>query len=122
MTSAVLLMTTGMTAVAQTKPVTTASVSYKKQIAPIFSANCNACHSQATPQSGLNMTTSASLMKGGKRGAMVVPGDPSKSLLVAYIEGKKQPRMPIGGSCAFLLGTLLPIGPSKNTPCTKRIE
>ncbi len=31
-------------------------------------------------------------------------------------------RMPIGGSCAFLFGTCLPIGPSKNTPCTNRIE
>ena len=31
-------------------------------------------------------------------------------------------RMPIGGSCASLLGTSLPIGPSKNTPCTKRTE
>src|SRR5216683_3781134 len=74
------------------------SVSFKKQIAPIFAASCNACHSGPNPQSGLNISTFAALSKGGRRGKSIIAGDPSKSLLVQYIDGTKQPRMPIGGS------------------------
>ena len=73
-------------------------LSYTKQIAPIFAASCNACHGGAAPQSKLILTTYAALMKGGRRGAEVVAGNPAKSLLVQYIEGTKQPRMPIGGA------------------------
>src|SRR5947208_2041722 len=73
-------------------------VSYSKQIAPIFATSCNACHGGASPQSLLSMTTYAALMKGGRRGKEIVAGVPAKSLLVQYIEGTKQPRMPIGGA------------------------
>ncbi len=73
-------------------------ISYKKQIAPIFAASCNACHGGAAPQSQLNLTTYAKLIKGGRRGKEIVPGNPGQSLLVQYIEGTKQPRMPIGGA------------------------
>src|SRR5437763_11094639 len=75
-----------------------APVSYKTQIAPIFMANCNACHGGASPQSQLAMTTYAALVKGGRRGKAVMPGNAKDSLLVQYIEGTKQPRMPIGGA------------------------
>src|SRR5258708_39288134 len=74
------------------------TVSFRKLIAPSFAASCNACHSGPTPQSGLNIPTYAALSKGGRRGKSIIAGDPSKSLLVQYIEGAKQPRMPIGGS------------------------
>jgi WD40 repeat protein len=73
-------------------------VSYKKQIAPIFAASCNACHGAKMPQSGLTTTSYAALMKGGTRGKSVIPGKPEESLLVQYIDGRKQPRMPIGGA------------------------
>jgi WD40 repeat protein len=73
-------------------------VSYRRQVAPILAANCNACHAKANPQSGLDSTTFAALMKGGKRGKSIVAGDPKRSLLIQYIEGTKQPRMPIGGA------------------------
>src|SRR5258706_7992196 len=77
---------------------TAQTVSFKKQIAPIFAASCNACHSGPNPQSGFNISTYAALSKGGRRGKAVIAGDPSKSVLVQYIDGAKQPRMPIGGS------------------------
>ena len=73
-------------------------MSYRRQIAPIFAANCNACHSKAAPQSGLDSTSYAALLKGGKRGKTVIPGNPKGSLLVQYIDGTRQPRMPIGGA------------------------
>lgn len=71
---------------------------FQKQIAPILAANCNACHSANAPQSGLSTATYAALMKGGKRGKAVLPGNADGSLLVQYIEGRRQPRMPIGGA------------------------
>jgi len=73
-------------------------ISYKRQIAPILAANCNACHSGPGAQSGLTTSTHAALLKGGRRGKAVVPGDPGASLLVQYIDGSRQPRMPIGGA------------------------
>src|SRR5947209_3370278 len=57
-------------------------VSYRKQIAPLFASSCNACHGGASPQSGLALTTYAALLKGGRRGKPVVPGNPTASLLV----------------------------------------
>jgi WD40 repeat protein len=75
-----------------------APVSYRKQIAPILSTSCNACHGGATPQSRLDTNTYAKLLAGGAHGKAVVPGDPRKSLILAYVEGRKQPKMPIGGS------------------------
>src|SRR5438874_5865547 len=77
---------------------TAQTVSYKRQIAPIFAASCNACHSGPNAQSGFNISTYTTLSKGGRRGKAVIPADPSKSLLVQYIDGTKQPRMPIGGA------------------------
>lgn len=93
--SIISLLACASIASAQTKP---AAVSYKKQIAPIFAMSCNACHSAATPQSKLNTTTYATLLTGGSRGKAILPGNPDKSLVVEYVEGRKQPKMPIGGS------------------------
>jgi len=73
-------------------------VSYRKQIAPIFAASCNACHSVKTPQSGLSTGVYAALMKGGTRGRAIIPSNAEDSLLVQYIEGRRQPRMPVGGA------------------------
>jgi mono/diheme cytochrome c family protein len=75
-----------------------ALVSYKKQIAPILGGNCNACHSGSNAQSGISTATYESLMKGGKRGRAVIPANGKASLLVQYLDGRKMPRMPIGGS------------------------
>src|SRR5207302_11222473 len=82
------------------KPVgkSAAPVSYRKQIAPVFAASCAACHGAQLAQSGLSLATYSALMKGGKRGKPVIPGNASDSLIVQYIEGRKQPRMPVGGS------------------------
>lgn len=72
-------------------------VSFRKQVAPLFASSCNACHGGSTPQSGLNLTTYALVMKGGRRGKTVVAGNPRQSLLVQYVDGTRQPRMPVGG-------------------------
>ena len=55
---------------------------YAANIAPLLSAKCSACHNTTTMAGGMDLTTYAGLMKGGKDGAVIVPGDSANSLLV----------------------------------------
>ena len=66
-------------------------ISYSHQVKPLLMRNCAGCHGPdawwSTPyQQGLDVTTYAGLMKGGIRGADVVPGSPRTSRLQQYVE------------------------------------
>ncbi len=80
-------------AVAQT---TQPDVSYQRHIAPLFADKCAACHNHTTRKGGLNLESYASMMNGGQRGAPIIAGKSSESLLVKYVEGTLKPQMPIG--------------------------
>lgn len=67
-----------------------------KAVDAILQDKCIACHNHTTRKGDLNLEDFAALMNGGKRGASVVPGKANESLLVKYIEGTLQPRMPLG--------------------------
>lgn len=58
---------------------------YRTKVKPIFEANCVRCHGGLNHRGGLNMDTRESMLKGGHDGAVLVPGDPAKSLLVRLI-------------------------------------
>ena len=73
-----------------------APVSFAKDLRPLLNANCNACHKPEKSKADLDMTTYASLMKGGKKGAVVVPGEPGKSKLLTLCIGD-EPEMPPEG-------------------------
>ena len=70
---------------------------YTTKVRPIFQANCYRCHAGMNHRGGLNIATRAGMMKGGHNGAVLVPGDPAKSLLVRLIrhEGPKNDPMPM---------------------------
>lgn len=55
---------------------------YEANIAPLFATKCAACHDPSVLAGGMDLTTFAGVMKGGKDGAIVVPGDATNSLLV----------------------------------------
>ena len=55
---------------------------YAGNIAPVLAARCSACHNPTTMAGGMDLTTYAGLMKGGKDGVVIVPGDAANSLLV----------------------------------------
>jgi nitrate/TMAO reductase-like tetraheme cytochrome c subunit/mono/diheme cytochrome c family protein len=59
----------------------TAASSYDSNIGPLFTAKCGACHGAAA-SGGLNVTTYADLMKGGKDGEVIIPNDSANSLLM----------------------------------------
>jgi mono/diheme cytochrome c family protein len=80
---------------AAAKPV--ALVSYRDEVEPIFKSTCGSCHSSDKHSSGFVVETPEALFKGGAHfGAkIVVPGKPAESVLLAYLHGTKQPRMPL---------------------------
>lgn len=55
---------------------------YTKHIHPIFDANCVSCHGESKTSGGLRLDSYDRLVRGGKDGAAVVPGNPSGSLLL----------------------------------------
>lgn len=67
-------------------------VSFAKQVAPIFSQRCLACHNARTAKGRLNMETFANLMKGGENGASVVANKPGDSLLQTLIDDHSMPK------------------------------
>jgi len=79
-----------------------APVSFKNDIATIFSAHCSACHLNGTTLGGLNLTY-AGLQKGGSvvPGPAIKPGDHKNSVLWQMVQpGGNWPggnRMPLGG-------------------------
>jgi len=57
-------------------PVT---VSFAKEVLPLFNAACKRCHGAL---GGLSLADYDAVMKGGVSGKVVVPGDPERSLLI----------------------------------------
>jgi cytochrome c len=70
---------------------------YTSKVQPIFKANCYRCHGGMNHRGGLSIQTRAGMTKGGHDGQVLVPGDPSKSLLVRLIrhEGPANDPMPM---------------------------
>jgi WD40 repeat protein len=71
-----------------------APVSYDRDIEPILATKCQFCHSGAVKEGKLDMARYETLVKGGKRGAAVVPGKPGDSLLIKLSGRTEKPIMP----------------------------
>lgn len=71
-------------------------IGFRKQVAPILVAKCLGCHDDQEAKSGLNLATFAKLKRGGKGEgeAILAPGDPENSGLIATIRPDASPRMP----------------------------
>jgi WD40 repeat protein len=69
-------------------------VSFEKDIRDIFELNCVACHYEGGAESRLVLEDAAAMIKGGKRGAGIVPGKPDESLIYLVAARKKAPHMP----------------------------
>jgi hypothetical protein len=69
-------------------PVSTKQgVTYAADIQPIFEKSCYPCHSikNPKPKGKLRLDSLEAVLKGGEDGAAVVPGDSTKSALVANV-------------------------------------
>jgi Planctomycete cytochrome C len=100
MLSAMLLIGAGMEfpiGQACAQQANSPGVSFAEDIAPIFKGWCVSCHQpggEGYNASGLDLTSYEGLIKGGKFGPMVIPGQPDSSNLVVLIEGRAKVRMP----------------------------
>ena len=79
---------------------TASEISYHDDIEPILKASCGSCHSSDRHNSGFVVETPEALLHGGIKspGKAVVPGKAAQSVLIAYLRGQRQPRMPLNQS------------------------
>jgi len=71
---------------------------YSTHIAPIFRKYCIGCHNATETEGGLVLESYDALLKGGKRGAAIVPKSADRSRLVGMLTGKAEPAMPPEGN------------------------
>ncbi len=69
-----------------------ASVSFAKDILPIFEESCNKCHGVQQIKEGLDMRTYESLMAGSFNGSVITPGNANGSFLVEQIVKGEMPK------------------------------
>jgi WD40 repeat protein len=69
-------------------------VLYEKDIDPFLTSKCVSCHSGNVKKGGFDLSSYDLLMKGGKRGAAVVPGKSAESRIVILAGRTDKPTMP----------------------------
>jgi cytochrome c553 len=67
---------------------------FKSHVRVVLQAKCVKCHSGERIEGELDMNTREALLKGGGRGAAIVPNDHKKSLLYQLTAHEKEPHMP----------------------------
>jgi hypothetical protein len=71
---------------AQREPVAAAGLEFfEKSVRPLLVKRCYECHAKDDVDGGLNLDSKAGVLKGGDTGAVVVAGEPDKSLLIEAI-------------------------------------
>ena len=75
---------------------------FTSHIRPLFQQHCLGCHQAGTQQPGtkqndLDLTSRKSLLKGGRLGPSIVPGDGKASVLYQVVTHQAKPSMPLQG-------------------------
>jgi cytochrome c553 len=69
---------------------------FETKVRPVLAASCFGCHTDSA-MGGLRLDTAEALAKGGKRGPVLTPGAPEKSLLISAIKHADPAlKMPMG--------------------------
>src|SRR5262245_19756340 len=69
-------------------------VAYEEEIEPILVNKCAFCHSGNIKEGKLDLSSYETMMRGGKRGAAIVPNKSAESLLVKLSHKLARPYMP----------------------------
>src|SRR5438046_3181515 len=70
---------------------------FETSVRPVLAANCYDCHADEK-MGGLRVDSREALLKGGKSGPALVPGDPDNSLLIQAVRQTRETlKMPKGG-------------------------
>ncbi len=70
---------------------------FEEKVRPLLYDRCTSCHGENQQKAGLRLDSRANMLKGGKSGAVIVPNDPSKSLLLQAIRHEGSLKMPPSG-------------------------
>ena len=73
-------------------------VDFEKEILPILSSNCLACHNRTKAKADLVLETPTDILKGGESGPAVVPKKGDESLLFKAAAHRQDPVMPPKGN------------------------
>jgi Protein of unknown function (DUF1549)/Protein of unknown function (DUF1553)/Planctomycete cytochrome C len=69
---------------------------FETRVRPILATECFSCHTNSQ-LGGLRLDSREAMLRGGKSGPAIVPGDPEKSLLIIAIRQTGDLKMPKGG-------------------------
>ena len=69
---------------------------FETKVRPILATECFSCHTDSQ-LGGLRMDSREAMLRGGKSGPAIVPGEPDKSLLVIALRQTGELKMPKGG-------------------------
>ena len=75
-----------------------ASVDFTHDVQPLLAARCKACHGGDKRSGGFTIREYTEMLKGGRSGAPLMPGNPRASLLLERVNGARNPQMPMGGA------------------------
>jgi hypothetical protein len=79
-------------------PTASTKVDFKRDIQPILSQNCYACHGASTQMNGLRLDNRNSALSGGYSGVAIKPGNSAESKLIQMVAGVIQGKiMPPAG-------------------------
>ena len=68
---------------------------FKSDVRAVLKQHCVKCHGGDKTRGGLDLTTRASLLKGGDEGVVIVPGKAKASLLFRLISHLEKPHMTV---------------------------
>ncbi len=71
--------------------VLTRPVQAREIFTSVLGAKCLVCHGRRVQQAGLDLRTRAGMLKGGKSGPAIVPGNPAASLLLQRVSKQQMP-------------------------------
>jgi hypothetical protein len=74
----------------------TGDILWSAHIEPLLKEHCVECHSPTKTKSGLDLTSLQSILRGGDRGAAVIPGRADESNLYTFLRSEADPHMPPG--------------------------
>jgi hypothetical protein len=67
---------------------------WASHIEPLLKEHCAECHNPAKTKSGLDLSSLQTILRGGDRGAAVLPGRPNESNLYKFLTSDSDPHMP----------------------------
>ncbi|MFO0802930.1 MAG: DUF1549 domain-containing protein [Gemmataceae bacterium] len=79
---------------ADPKPTAEQIEFFEKKVRPVLAEKCYSCHGEKKQSGGLRLDTAAGAKTGADNGAVIVPGDPTKSRLIASVKREGDAPMP----------------------------